>query len=273
MNLLTKINADNLGLNFRRCKMPGTKPIFQKSQNFVEVHFQTPAGAELMAPIKIFRSAGESYQIEAPVIDGYLLIHHPEPLTRTMGETSVLFKLIYARIGSLRIYQRLDDLIGESIKLKNSKYPDQIEPVELPAIPGKTYYQVDEVGIGNQVENPKNFLPADSTRHAALLCLTDEDIQELGSTDLDVAHILKLGGIKHSREESSLESVTSQSDSDMDDRGSLQESTIHSLEQAVVEISKAISNLSQAENDNRDLIQDLVTTEKQMLGTLRKLLK
>ncbi|GAX06406.1 hypothetical protein IWT25_01750 [Secundilactobacillus pentosiphilus] len=253
--------------------MPGTKPMFQNSQNFAEVYFQTAAGVELRNPLKIVRPVGESYQVSAPVIEGYLLISQPGPKTRIMGTSPAWLRLIYDRIGSLRIYQGLDDIIGEGIKLKNGAQPEQVAPVTLPAAPSKFYFQVDETGIGEQVKNLSAFVPQEPTKQTSLLCLSADDIHELKATDLDLANVFKLDGIEAASDKCAAATGQASDKERQDKTNALQNQSLCLLEHALIEVSKAIVCLSEDQDRNRELIDGLVMNERQMLEAIKTLIK
>lgn len=143
-----------------------------QGQNYAEVRFETKAGDTIMEPLKIFKAIDESYQVATPILKGYVLIKKPDELTRTMTTTPAVIRLVYDRIGTLQVYHGLTDVAGELITLRNSDQPDQVARVELPVIPGHHYYVMTDDGLGEQVEDPMHFQPAEPNQKTNLVCLT-----------------------------------------------------------------------------------------------------
>jgi len=252
--------------------MPDIRSSFRRNQKSIEFHFQTVAGVELMDPQKIFRATGESYRVETPVIEGYLLVSNPEPVNRIMGESSVSLELTYDRIGSVRIYQGTDDVIGEEIELLNSEQPNRVRPITLPDVSNKKYYPMDEIGIGDAVVHTENFVPETPTKQTLLLCLTDDEVHELRG-DINVSDIVIRNGTKIALDKNDLGNAAIEYIERVAESGNTQSRSTYFLQQAIVNNSKALLFLNENKAENREIIAKLLSSERDMLNAIKLLLK
>lgn len=155
----------------------------QHQQNYAEVYFETVAGRPLMEPLKIFRLIGETYQVATPILGGYLLVKRPEQLTLVMTTEMATLKLIYEPIGQLRLYHGLTDVIGENIPLENGEQPDQVKPVQLPAVTDSRYYVMTADGISETIQDAAAYQPKQPTHRISIVCLSTAEKKQLDAVE------------------------------------------------------------------------------------------
>lgn len=183
-------------------------------QNYAEVHFENLDGNQLMEPQKIFRAISEEYRIALPILNGYVLVNKPQRLSRLMGTEPAIIKLVYGRIGSLHVYHGLTDMTGELVSLKNGDQPDEVAPVQLPAVDEQHhYYVLDDEGLGERIDDVNHYQPNSPTAKTSLVSLTDEEKQKVDRMEHELSEgnnesILNIEDLKSELEKPMTESVS-----------------------------------------------------------------
>lgn len=155
-----------------------------QSLNYVVVNFITPDRKKITDSLKIFKTVGESYRVNTPSLDGYILDGYRGNLEGVMGEKVEQVELVYERLGKLTIQSGLDETNIGTKQFKISRHANRVQVIELPKIQGsEDYYYLEENDgekrIGKRVVDPDNFLPDDPTQDVHLLKLTLDQIDEL----------------------------------------------------------------------------------------------
>ncbi|MBV0931122.1 hypothetical protein KTE19_10520 [Lentilactobacillus sp. IMAU92037] len=183
-------------------------------QNYAEVHFENLDGDQLMEPQKIFRAISEEYRIALPILNGYVLVNKPQRLSRLMGTEPAIIKLVYGKIGSLHVYHGLTDMTGELVPLKNGDQPDEVAPVQLPAVDDQHhYYVLDDEGLGERIDDVNHYQPNSPTAKTSLVSLTDEEKQKVDRMEHELSEgnnesILNIEDLKSELEKPMTESMS-----------------------------------------------------------------